>query len=121
MSAADQEQRSQLQAGMKEDILFCADCPVPCVGCDGGYSKIARGAEELTDETEIFREHLEGCKQGFQLRLTHTEGQRARKDICNNIRKVNAALKELPEKDYSWMFEAERNDTGTAESEGQYE
>ena len=121
MSAADQEQRPQIGAAQTADILLCADCPVPCVGVEGGYSKIARGAEELTDETEIFRAHLEGCKQGFRLQLTHTEGQRARQDICNNIRKVNAALKALPEKDYSRLFEPERNGTGTAESEGQYE
>lgn len=118
MSAADPEQRSQLQAGMKEDILFCADCPVPCVGVEGGYSRIEDGGG-WENETEVFRAHLEGCKQGFRLQLTHTEGQRARQDICNNIRKVNAALKKLPEKDYSGMLEPERNDndTGAGESE----
>ena len=39
--------------------------------------------------------------------------------IYKNLRAIRAALKELPEKDYSWMFEPERNDTGAAESEGQ--
>lgn len=121
MSAADQEQRSQLQAGMKEDILFCANCSVPCVGVEGGYNQIGQCAAEFENETELFRAHLECCEEFCKLQLGHIEDRRVRRMIYKNLRAIRAALKELPEKDYSWMFEPERNGTDAAESEGQYE
>lgn len=121
MSAADQKQRPQIGATQTADILLCADCPVPCVGVEGGYNQIGQCAAEFENETELFRAHLESCEEFCELQLGHIEDRRVRRMIYKNLRAIRAALKELPEKDYSWMFEPERNGTDAVESEGQYE
>lgn len=91
----DNENRQQI---MHKRTWKCAECFVGCIGVGDGICS-NENSDGWKNEKEAYREHLEGCLQGFEisLNLMPVNCRRERRELRVNIAKVKTALEALDE------------------------